>query len=91
MPGRVCILGSGIASTSSGHFVDGLDKMCVYPLPDDCFHHSQMLEVVVCLEQGVSGEELDKNAPDAPDIARKRPSQTEYDLGGTVVTCGNDR
>ena len=39
------------------------------------FHHGQMFEVVVGLEKCVSGEELNKNATDAPYIAREAPSK----------------
>ena len=38
------------------------------------FHHCQVLEVIMCLEKGVAGEELDKDAPNAPNIARIAPS-----------------
>lgn len=44
-----------------------------------------MLKVVVCLEQGVACEKFDKNAPYAPDITRKRPSQSKNNLRSTIV------
>jgi hypothetical protein len=50
------------------------------------FHHCQMLQVIVRLEQGIAGEELDENATDAPDVAREAPSKVEDDLGSTVVS-----
>ncbi len=49
-----------------------------------------MLEVIVRLEEGVSGKELDQDAPDAPDVARERPPEPEDDLGGPVMTSRHD-
>jgi hypothetical protein len=50
------------------------------------FHHCQMLQVIVRLEQGIAGEELDKNASYTPDVAREAPSKVKDDLGGAVVS-----
>jgi hypothetical protein len=54
------------------------------------FHHCQMLQVIVRLEQGIAGEELDENASYAPDVARKAPSEVEDDLGSAVVSGRDD-
>ena len=52
---------------------------------DDCFHHSQMLEVIVRLEEGIAGEEFDQYAPNTPNVARVRPPKPEDDFGRAVV------
>jgi hypothetical protein len=49
-----------------------------------------MLQVIVRLEQGIAGEELDENAAYAPDVAREAPSKVEDDLGSTVVSGRDD-
>jgi hypothetical protein len=54
-------------------------------------HHGQVLEVVVRLEKGVAGEELHKDASNAPDVTGIRPAKTEYNLGRSVVPRGNHR
>jgi len=46
-----------------------------------------MLEIIVCLEQGVSSEELDKDTAYAPDITRKAPPEIQDDLGCSVMSC----
>jgi len=53
---------------------------------DDGFHHGQVFQVVVCLEEGVACEELDQNATNAPNIAGERPAESEDDFRGTVVS-----
>lgn len=53
-------------------------------------HHCQMLQVIVRLEQGVAGEELDKNAAYAPNVAREAPPKVEDDLGSAVVSRRDD-
>ena len=50
-----------------------------------------MFEIIVGLEQGVTSEEFDQDAADAPDVAREGPSETEDNLGGSVVPCRDDR
>ena len=47
---------------------------------EDSLHHGQVLEIVVCLKSGFAGEELQKNAAHAPQIARVSPTQSEDDL-----------
>jgi len=54
------------------------------------FHHCQMLQVIVRLEQGIACEKLDENAAYAPDVARKAPSKVEDDLGSAVVSGRDD-
>lgn len=49
-----------------------------------------MLEIIVRLEEGVSGKELDQDASYAPNIARVRPPEPEDDLGRPVVAGGHD-
>lgn len=47
-----------------------MDQVGVYPGIAYGFHHRQVLEIIVRLEEGIAGEEFDKDAPYAPDIAR---------------------
>ena len=54
-------------------------------LSDYGFHHGKMLEIVMCLEQGIAGVELDQNTADAPNVTRKAPTQVENDFWGAVV------
>lgn len=86
----VNLLGRGVA-VASGRLVDGLNEMGIYAMTNNGLHHGQMLQVVVRLEQGVAGKELDEDAPNTPDIARKRPPETENDFGGTVMPRRDDR
>lgn len=44
----------------------------------------------MCLEQGVTGEELDQDAADAPDVTRKAPAKVEDDFWGAIVSGGDD-
>jgi hypothetical protein len=44
-----------------------------------------MLQVIMSLEQGISSEELHKDAPDAPDIAREGPTQTKNDFWSPIM------
>lgn len=57
----------------------------------DRLHHGQMLEVVVCLKEGVSGKELNQYAANAPYVARVAPSKVEDDFRRSVVSCGYHR
>lgn len=50
-----------------------------------------MLEIIVRLEEGVAGKELDQDASDAPDVAGERPAESEDDLRRPVVPGGHDR
>lgn len=60
-------------------------------VPAHGFHHRQVLEIVMCLEQGVTREELDKNASNTPNIARITPAQVQDDFGCSVMPRGYDR
>ena len=42
------------------------------------------------LEECVTCEELDEDASNAPNIARIAPSQVEYDLRCSIVSCRDD-
>lgn len=77
-----------VAATARG---DLTDKCFINRGIAHGFHHRQMLQVIVRLEQGIAGEELDKNTTYAPDVAREAPSKVEYDLGGTVVSGRDNR
>lgn len=57
-----------ISSISFGHAIDLLDKMTVKSAATNTFHHCQVLQIVMCLKKRISCEELDKNAPNAPNI-----------------------
>lgn len=50
-------------------------------------HHSQMLQVVVCLKESISSEEFHQNATYAPYIARIAPAKSKYDLWSPVMSC----
>lgn len=54
-------------------------------MADNRLHHSQMLQVVVRLEQGISREELHKDAPYAPDVTGVGPAQPDDDFGCPVM------
>ncbi len=60
-------------------------------LPADAFHHGQMFQVVMGLEEGVASEELDQDAANAPDVTRIAPPQTQDDLGRAIVPRRHDR
>lgn len=45
--------------------------MIVDPAVAYVFHHGEMFQVVVCLEERISREKLDKNASYTPDVARE--------------------
>lgn len=74
----------------TGHLIHLSDHVGVYPGPKNSLDHSEVLKVVVRLEEGISGEELDQNAPYAPDVAWIGPAQSKDDLGCPVVTSGDD-
>lgn len=52
----------------------------------DGLHHSQVLEVVMSLEKGISSEEFNQNAANTPDVAGVGPSKVENDLWGSIVS-----
>jgi len=43
--------------------------MLINAAPHNSFHHGQVLEVVMCLEQGIAREELDQDTSYAPNVA----------------------
>lgn len=65
--------------------------MRVDPGIDDRFHHGQMLEIIVSLEQGIPGKELDQDTPDAPYIAGVGPTKAQDDLWRPVMPRRHDR
>ena len=77
------------SSTARGS--DLLDQFRFNPGITNRFHHRQMFQVVMCLEQGVSSEELYDDASDRPHVARKTPAKLEYNFWGPVMPCGDDR
>ena len=54
------------------------------------FHHSQMLQIVMGLEERITSEEFNKYTPNTPYITRIAPAQIEDDFGSTVMTRGDD-
>lgn len=79
------ILRSRVSSATLGHFVDRLNKRDVYAPATDGFHHGQMLQVVVRLEERVAGKELHQYTPYAPDITGIRPADAKDDLGRAIM------
>lgn len=53
------------------------------------FHHGEMFEIVVSLEEGIPGEEFHQNAADTPDVAWEAPTQIEDNLRSSVVPGGH--
>lgn len=49
-----------------------------------------MLEVIMRLKQCISGVELDKNTPYAPNITRITPAQAKDNFRSAVVPRGNN-
>ena len=49
-----------------------------------------MLQVIVGLKQGVTGEELHKDAADTPYIAGKAPAQVQNDFRSAIMPSAND-
>lgn len=84
--GKVNELSCRVACTSLCHLVDGLDEVRVDALAYDHLHHSQMLEIIVRLEEGIAGKELDQDTSNAPNVARERPTEAKNDLGGPVMS-----
>lgn len=58
---------------------------------NDCLHHCQVFEIVVGLEESITGKEFDQDTPDTPDITGETPAQVEDNLWCPVVTSGHDR
>lgn len=53
--------------------------------PNNTLHHSQVLQILMCLKQRVAREEFNKNASYAPYVTGVRPSETKDDLGCSVM------
>ncbi len=81
------LLGSGVSAVPR-HPVHLGYQVGVDAGVDYCLHHGQVLEIIVRLEQGIAGEELNQDASYAPYVAGERPSEPQDDLGGSVVTGG---
>lgn len=65
--------------------VDSLDETGVDPSADNGFHHRQVLEVIVGLEERVPREEFHKDASYTPNVAREGPAKSKYNLRGSIV------
>lgn len=65
------------------------DKLWIYFTATNALHHGEVLEVVVRLEEGISGEELNQDTAYTPDIAGEAPSKIEDNLRGTVMPSRN--
>jgi hypothetical protein len=50
-----------------------------------------VFEIVVSLEESITGEELDQDTPNTPDITGETPAKVQYDLGCPIVAGGHDR
>lgn len=51
-----------IRAAAVEHLIHLPDQMGVYPGIKNSLDHSEVLEIVVRLEEGIAGEELDKDA-----------------------------
>lgn len=78
--GRVCVC----TSTSRA---DRLDQFRVNLPVTNSLHHSKVFQVVVGLEECIAGEEFHDNAADAPNVARKAPTELEDDLRCSIMSC----
>jgi hypothetical protein len=50
-----------------------------------------MFEIVMSLEESITGKELDQNTPNTPDITGETPAEIQYDLWCPIVTGGHNR
>lgn len=57
----------------------------------NAFHHGQMLQVIMSLEEGIACEELHQDTTNAPDITWITPPEVEYDFWCPVMSGGNNR
>lgn len=73
-----------VASTTARH--DLPDELSFHLTAADGLHHSQMLEIVVGLEKGISGEEFNQDAANTPNVAGVGPSKVENDFRGSIVS-----
>ena len=66
------------------------NQLLLDPTSAHALHHRQMLEIVMRLKESITSIELDKDAANAPNVARIAPSQIKNDLRCPVVPCRND-
>lgn len=72
-------------------FRDRFDHVSVDSCANNGLHHGKMFQVVMGLEESITGEEFHQNAPDAPDVAWITPPEIENDLWSPIVSRGYDR
>ena len=88
---RQNLLGSGIHAAASTTRTDLSNQLRINLAVTDRFHHSQMLQVVVSLEQSISCKELNDDAPYTPYVAGEIPAKLKDNLRGAVMPRGYDR
>lgn len=77
-----------VASSPTLH--DLSDQLGVDPASDHGFHHRQMFQVVMCLKERITSEELHQDTPDAPDVTWETPAQVQDNLRSPIMPCRND-
>ena len=55
-------------------------------MTENSFHHGQVYEVLVCLEQIEAGIKLKEDAADRPNVARLLPFQSKDEFRCPVIT-----
>ena len=85
-----CSRCSLVAVVITASALDLPDQLRLNPATTNALHHCEMLQVVMCLEKGITSEELDEDAANAPNIAWIAPSQIKYDFWCSVVPCRNN-
>jgi hypothetical protein len=50
-----------------------------------------VFKIVMCLKEGISGEELHQDTSNTPDITREAPAEIQDDFGSPVVASGDNR
>lgn len=66
-----CSLVAVVVSTTA---LDLPNQLRLNPATAYALHHREVLEVVMRLKESITGEELDEDAANAPNIARITPS-----------------
>lgn len=64
--------------------------MAVKSATANALHHGQVLQIVMCLEQRISCEELDKDASNTPDITGEGPPESENNLRRPIMASRYD-
>lgn len=59
-------------------------------VPNDAFHHGEMLQIVMRLEKCISREKFNQNATNTPDVTGETPALIEDDFRCPVMPSGND-